>query len=328
MDQTIVKLSPQHVCLRTGRRRLLRTLGIGGLSALFGSSRPRLGSAFEQSQTSDEPRSRFLSVNGVRLHYLDWGNENARPLVLLHAAPLNAHAWDTFARAMAPFFRVVVPDARGFGDSERAGSIDNDTLVQDVHALVIALGLKRFVLCGNSMGGSVAMAYASLHSELVERLILVDTGPGEKVAEPPPPGARAPGPPALPTGPFASVADAVAQVAAVGGPQFARIITHENLRRDSSGTWQWKFDHSIAASGFERSMKDPRRWSRWMAVRCPTLVLRGSRSPAMSQRAAQQMVSENVNATLVVIPDAGHFIAQEQPAAFDKAVRSWLDIGP
>jgi pimeloyl-ACP methyl ester carboxylesterase len=48
----------------------------------------------------------------------------------------------------------------------------------------------------------------------------------------------------------------------------------------------------------------------------------------MSQRAAQQMVSENVNATLVVIPDAGHFIAQEQPAAFDKAVRSWLDISP
>ena len=48
----------------------------------------------------------------------------------------------------------------------------------------------------------------------------------------------------------------------------------------------------------------------------------------MSRRAAEQMVSENPNATLVVIPDAGHFIAQEQPDAFDKAVRSWLDIRP
>ena len=84
-------------------------------------------------------------MNGVRLHYLDWGNERARPLVLLHAAPLNAHAWDAFARATAPFFRVVAPDARGFGDSERTGSVDNDTLVQDVDVLVIALGLKRFV---------------------------------------------------------------------------------------------------------------------------------------------------------------------------------------
>ena len=179
MDRTLVKLSPESG--RTDRRQLLRTLAIGGFSALLGSLPARLASACAHSQTPAEPRSSFQSVNGVRLHYLDWGNESGRPLVLLHAAPLNAHAWDTFARAMAPFFRVVAPDARGFGDSERAGSVDNDTLVQDVHALVMALGLKRFVLCGNSLGGSVAIAYASLHSEMVERLILVDTGPVEKV---------------------------------------------------------------------------------------------------------------------------------------------------
>ncbi len=68
------------------------------------------------------------------------------------------------------------------------------------------------------------------------------------------------------------------------------------------------------------------RRSFWLAVRCPTLVLRGARSPALSQATAEEMVRENPNASLVVIPDAGHFIALEQPAAFERAVREWLAV--
>jgi pimeloyl-ACP methyl ester carboxylesterase len=103
-------------------------------------------------------------------------------------------------------------------------------------------------------------------------------------------------------------------------------VTHENLKPDSNGAWKWKYDYEGSAGGFERSVRDPRRWPLWGAVKCPTLVLRGARSPAFSQRAAEQMVSENANASLVVIPECGHFIALEQPAAFEKAVRNWLGV--
>ena len=55
-------------------------------------------------------------------------------MVLLHAAPLNAHAWDDFARAMAPHFRVICPDARGFGESQWADST-NSEMADDLKAL-------------------------------------------------------------------------------------------------------------------------------------------------------------------------------------------------
>jgi len=176
----------------------------------------------------------------------------------------------------------------------------------------------------------VSMAYASEHPDMAERLILVDTGPGPKTSDPKPPtppaGGRAAGPPEIPAGPFASPEDAAARVPAAFGPAFARAITHENLRQDSTGAWRWRFDHAGTATGFARSMADPRRWPRWLAIKCPTLVLRGGRSPALSQAAAEQMVQENPNAKLVVIPEAGHFIALEQPAAFERAVRTWLSV--
>jgi pimeloyl-ACP methyl ester carboxylesterase len=78
-----------------------------------------------------QPRSRFEAVNGLRLHFLEWGSVSSPPMVCLHAAPLNAHAWDEFAGAMAPHFRVICPDVRGFGDSEWAESSDS-TMVDDL----------------------------------------------------------------------------------------------------------------------------------------------------------------------------------------------------
>jgi pimeloyl-ACP methyl ester carboxylesterase len=75
-----------------------------------------------------------------------------------------------------------------------------------------------------------------------------------------------------------------------------------------------------------RSMSDPRKWPMWNAVRCPTLVLRGERSPALSQQAAERMVAGKENAVLEVIPGASHFIPIEAPALFEAAVRRWLRL--
>jgi pimeloyl-ACP methyl ester carboxylesterase len=61
-------------------------------------------------------------------------------------------------------------------------------------------------------------------------------------------------------------------------------------------------------------------------VKCPTLVLRGERSPALPQRIAEQMIRENKNASLVIVPNAGHFIPIERPAAFEAAIRAWLGV--
>ena len=282
-----------------------------------------------QTASRVDGASKFLDVNGVKLHYLEWGNQNGSTLLLLHPAPLNAHVWDAFGPAMARHYRVVAPDARGFGDSQWSEPYSDDAFVEDIRELVTTLGLKRPRVCGNSMGGTLAYFYASLYPEDVDRLILVDTGPGEKPPEAGAPaasaGARLGGPPPVAAGPFTSPEDAAARVPAVFGPAFVKAMVQYNLKQGAGGQWQWKYDPAVIAAG-ERSMRDPRKWPRWNAVKCPTLVLRGERSPALPQRIAEQMISENKNASLVIVPNAGHFIPIEQPAAFEAAIRRWLDL--
>ena len=318
------------VASRLDRREALRALGLGLPLALVAGRASPLSLA-AQTGSHLEGVSRFLDLNGVKVHYLEWGASHASAMLLLHPAPLNAHVWDTFGPAMASRYRVVAPDARGFGDSEWSDAYSDDAFVEDIRALVNALGLKRPILCGNSMGETLAYYYASLYPDDVDRLILVDTGPGEKPPEAGAPGgptgSRPGGPPPVPSGPFTSREDAAARVPGVFGKPFVAMMVERNLKQETGGQWQWKFDQrpALAAAG-ARSMRDPRKWPRWNAVRCPTLILRGERSPALSQRIAEQMVSENKNASLVVVSDAGHFIPIEQPVAFEAAIRKWLGM--
>jgi pimeloyl-ACP methyl ester carboxylesterase len=180
------------------------------------------------------------------------------------------------------------------------------------------------------MGGTLAYTFASLYPDSVDRLILADTGPGEK---PPEAGAQAErigprpgGPPPMPAGPFTSPEDAAAQVPKAFGPAFAKAMVQYNLKQTADGRWHWKYDQKGTAAAGEQSRRDTRKWPRWNAVKCPALILRGERSPALPQRIAELMVTENKNASLVVVPNAGHFIPIEQPAAFEAAVREWLGI--
>lgn len=64
------------------------------------------------------PQAGTVEVNGLRLHYLDWGNTDAPSMLLLHGTSSHAHMWDHFATAFQNAFHVVALDQRGFGDSQ------------------------------------------------------------------------------------------------------------------------------------------------------------------------------------------------------------------
>lgn len=107
---------------------------------------------------------------------------------------------------------------------------------------------------------------------------------------------------------------------------FAKAMIDHNLKRADDGSWTWKHDHARVMAAGARSATDPPKWPLGNAVRCPTLVLRGERSPALSQQVAERMVAGKQNAVLEVIPGAGHFIPIEAPAVFETAVRRWQGV--
>lgn len=121
--------------------------------------------------------SRYMDLpGGVRAHYRDLGPRDAPAIVLVHGFSASTHAWDAWVRALSGEYRVVVLDLPGHGLTRTpagyaAGRDGFGTVVDQVTG---QLGLTRFTLGGNSMGGGVAWAYALDHGDKVQRLILVD----------------------------------------------------------------------------------------------------------------------------------------------------------
>lgn len=113
---------------------------------------------------------------GVRAHYRDLGPRDAPVVVLVHGFSASTHAWDAWVRALSGAYRVVVLDLPGHGLTRTpAGyAAGRDGFGAVVDQVTGQLGLTRFTLGGNSMGGGVAWAYALDHADKVQRLVLVD----------------------------------------------------------------------------------------------------------------------------------------------------------
>ncbi len=128
-------------------------------------------------------RDIFHTVNGLRLHSLDWETEGKPPVMLLHGLAVFAHAWDHNSAALQNDFHIVALDQRGHGDSDRGTCSDYRTEVyaSDILGVADALGWRRFSLVGQSMGGHNAMYVAAMHPDRVERLVISDMEPVMRV---------------------------------------------------------------------------------------------------------------------------------------------------
>ncbi len=127
--------------------------------------------------------SRFLDLNGARVHYRDQGQGPA--LVLLHGTGASLHTWDAWTAVLSPHFRVLRMDLPGFGLTGPTPTADYSVqaYVGFLESFRQALGLERFALAGNSLGGHIGWAFALAHPDEVTELILVDPA-GFPIAHP------------------------------------------------------------------------------------------------------------------------------------------------
>lgn len=126
-----------------------------------------------------EPRDKTITVDGLQLHYLDWGTAGKPPMVLLHGLRGHAHSWDTFSATMCADYHVLAVDQRGRGDTDWAkdGVYTTEAYVADVLGFSEVLRLDPFILVGHSMGGRNGIAFSARYPEKVHTLILGDIGP-------------------------------------------------------------------------------------------------------------------------------------------------------
>lgn len=134
--------------------------------------------AMQASTQAGEPaaiQSHSADVNGVTLHYLQAGQGDASPVVLLHGYAETSHMWRPLMPQLAGRHVVIAPDLRGAGQSSKPeGGYDKKTLAQDIHALVKSLGYRKVKIVGHDIGLMVAYAYAAQYPDEVDSIVLMD----------------------------------------------------------------------------------------------------------------------------------------------------------
>ncbi len=268
------------------------------------------------------------TVNGLRIHYLDWSDQKAMPVVLLHGLRSFAHDWDGVSREFSDRYRVIAVDQRGRGDSDWDPELRYHTqsYVSDLEQLVDQLGLDRFVLIGHSMGGANTMVYASQHPDRVAAAVVEDMGPraaqptgGNRIAQ------------EIKNTPmeFASWAEAEAmwrEQRPLISEEAMRLRLENTLKELPGGKVTWKYDLQGIMKVMEDSNPD-RQMDLWPHVRglqCPTLVLRGAMSDVLSGETAEEMAKANPNVRWVEVPDATHYVHGDNLEFFNQVVSRFL----
>jgi pimeloyl-ACP methyl ester carboxylesterase len=115
--------------------------------------------------------SKFISVNGIKLHYVEEGT--GKLVILLHGFPEFWYGWKNQIPVLSKEYRVVAPDMRGYNLSDKPSKVSDykiEALAKDIAELVSALGEEKAIVVGHDWGAAVAWAVASLHPEVVEKL--------------------------------------------------------------------------------------------------------------------------------------------------------------
>jgi esterase len=260
--------------------------------------------------TLPQPQSMFLSVNGLRVHYLEWGHPGAPPVVCVHGYTSSAQAFNALARHFQGRFRIIAPDVRGHGETawSPTEAYQYHDQISDLAGFVDQLGLEQFTLIGTSMGGIIAMAYAGAHPERLVRLVINDIGPDAEVGS-----QRITQTVGDRPEEFASLEDAMAYRRLVS-PITARRSAEDQqelalgvLRQRPDGRWVWKMDPAYIRQRVQQGPPArPPLWPALQRISCPTLVVWGRESDVLSEAQARRVVDVLPHGELVAVPGVGH----------------------
>jgi len=280
------------------------------------------------------PTSHNFVSQRLRLHYVDWGNAEKPPLLLIHGGRDHCRSWDWVAQELRADWHIIAMDHRGHGDSEWCsdGNYDNMDMVYDIAQLVRQLDLGPVTIISHSMGAQVCTRFAGLYPDAVRKLVAIEgLGPPPEVVE------------FMQTTPFAdqvrehfdkkriasariprryrTIEEAYARMKTENGyltDEQARHLTVHGVNRNEDGTFTWKFDPHLNFWASYRNPPAERIHELWRAITAPTLLLNGADSWAENP-VTSGAISHFGNATSIEFENAGHWLHHDQ---FDRFIRT------
>ncbi len=272
----------------------------------------------------------FVTVNGLRLHYTDWGGRDAPPIVLVHGLNVQLHTWDPIAALLADEFRVLCLDLRGHGESDWAKEgYPVSAFVSDIRGFAEELGIVPFDFVGHSLGARIGIAYGGEHSDTLRHLLLSDTGP--EVPRDAALKVRALIGSTSELRGFRTEEDAKAhfeQAHPEWQPVFHDLHVRYQLRKNWAGKLVFKSDPELFwLNGSASAREIPYLWEAAAKISVPTLIMWGTKSELLTEEIVERMQATMQDAHVARF-ETGHYIPREQPEEFARIVREFLGGGP
>jgi len=254
---------------------------------------------------------RHVDVGGADIAYEDIGLGD--PLLLIHGGLISHTEWQPQVEALRDEFRLILPDVRGHGASSRTTEPYSAKLwAADMIGVLDSLSIEQAVVCGHSMGGTVAQQMAVDYPRRVRGLILAETN-------------------------FGVGNDAMMRLAANASTALFRLFgvglgakVASTALRQSQGLAEVASKeiaaHKENAQNFFNIIDAMNAFdgeAQLAQIQAPTLVMVGARN-RLSHKQGQQMAAVIPNATLVEIADAGHGLNWDNSAAFNDTIRTFV----
>ena len=270
--------------------------------------------------------SQFVELRpGLTVHFRDEGPRDAPVIVLLHGSNADLHTWDAWTAALTDRYRVVRFDQIGHGltGANPSGDYSPDAYIDGVQSVADKLGLKRFALAGNSMGGGIALGYALAHPDRLDGLVLLDAGGAPRLG-------KAKG----------NIGFTLARNP-VGGWLMQEITprwliaqsVHQTVANQAVATdatidryWELlRYPGNRAATAVRFGMG----WttfpeSRLAELKVPVLILWGEKDGLIPVAAGRWFAQAIPGAKLIVYPDIGHIPMEEAAPRSVADLRGWL----
>jgi pimeloyl-ACP methyl ester carboxylesterase len=281
------------------------------------------------------PTSHSYFSQRLRLHYLDWGNEDAPPLMLVHGNRDHCHNWDWVAEALRDEYHIVAPDFRGHGDSAwvYGSGYSHSEYVYDLAQLIHQQQLAPLNIIAHSLGGGVALRYAGVYPENINRMIVIEGAGGGWMSNDRPVHLRMKDwiestrkvagrlPKRYPT--LEDAYERMHEANAHLRDDQARHLTRHGSDQNEDGTYSWKFDnYTHVMSPFD--MTHEQTMELWRRIEAPLLLVSGSES-WFGKGARQDPASAFRNARHVTVADAGHWVHHDQLDEFLRLTRDFFN---
>jgi len=269
-----------------------------------------------------QPRDHFISINGLRLHYLEWGDATSPRVILLHGGSAHAHWWDHFAASIADTYRVLALDLRGHGDSQHPDppAYQVDDYVRDLAGFIAALRVDGVHLVGHSLGAMIATAFGGQHPQQLRSLVIVDSQ--LRIT---PAGARYMvrlrnfPQPLYRDRQHAVERFRLLPTQTSADTKTLQGVAAHGIRELPDGRWTYKFDREALAHNQPQDLTPVLR-----RLSCPILIMRGAHSTLLSPAALAVLHAAAPDAEVMEIAAAHHHVMLDNPIEFARAVRAFL----